>query len=361
MRTTSCARDAAQRQRLRRWSEMKARRAAIRLLCCVSILRTVWTRVTPLAGSASWWVTALCLVPGAVVCLSAMLAMRLTRTQTLTDCACRCFGRMGGAVVPVLLSLLLVHESLSSLTALITMFTEGIGTRGTQITLAALTGGVLLFCLSRQGLPRAVVLLRPVMTGAALLIAAVLLPKTHADGLHPLWGSGEDAIRSSLRAGVSMGWPLLLLLTVPGENAAEPGRAALPVPAIVVPTVLLQGLVIPHELLIRRYDLAGVLLQLTQYAPTAVQTLHQCLLMLVLFLSVGISIMLLTEQICTPVGESPRWLPGLLLTAVTATQTIRTERLWRGLEAAGRWLLLPAALLCLLCLMASVIRRKGRI
>lgn len=340
-------------------SELLARMAAIRLLCCVSILRTALTSVIPLAGAASWWVAVLCLLPGLAVYLTAIMAMRLTGTATLTDCVRQCLGRIGGLIEAGLLAALLLWESIASMTALVTMFTEGIGTRGTQITMALLTGSVLLLCLHREGLPRAIVLLRPVLLAAALLLVILLLPSVHVDGLSPAMGDGETSIRAAVSAGFSMGWPLLLLLSVPGKGAGVHSRSAAPVIPVLLICGLVTVLVIPHELLAFRHDLAGTLLNLTLYAPTAVQTLHRCLLMLALFLSTGVSVLLLTGQVCAPAGHMPGWLPGVTLLAVTASQVLNISELWRWLGLVERWLLLPLAVLVCLCIPLALFRRKA--
>lgn len=358
MRTTTRVHSPEERLIMRQESEKRTRRSAIRLLCCVSALRTLWTRVIPLAGSASWWLAVLCLLPGITLLLVALLAMRLTGTRTLTDCARRCLGSVGGLMMSMVMSILLLWEGLSSMTALITMFTQGIGTRGTQITMAVLTSAALILCLHREGLARAVWLIWPVITGAAVLIAAVLLPSMHTDGLFPVQGDGPAAINAALWAGAGAGWPFLLLLTIPDDGPSHhAGRMIPAIPAVLLP-VLLQVLVIPHELLIRRHDLAGTLLHLTLHAPTAVQTLHRCLLMLILFLTAGISILLLTEQFSAPFGREPRWLPIMILLLVTAAQTLNAGVLWQFLGKAGPWLLMPAAALIATFILLSLIRRK---
>ena len=39
----------------------------LRLMCAVSVWRTLMTRVLPLAGCASWWAGLVCLLPGLIV------------------------------------------------------------------------------------------------------------------------------------------------------------------------------------------------------------------------------------------------------------------------------------------------------
>ena len=126
-----------------------ARLTLLRLLCGVSIWRTAMTRVLPLCGSAAWWVTLLCLLPGFAVAALLRLAMSFTRAQTLTEAVRACLGKVGAWVLAVVLAALLLLEGFSSMTALITLFTQGLRTQGTPFALALLTGGALLFSLHR--------------------------------------------------------------------------------------------------------------------------------------------------------------------------------------------------------------------
>ena len=68
----------------RRNSERHAEMALLRLLCAVSVWRTVMTRVLPLCGVSAWWTALLCLLPGLAVAMLFRGLMRITRTSTLT-------------------------------------------------------------------------------------------------------------------------------------------------------------------------------------------------------------------------------------------------------------------------------------
>lgn len=346
------------RLRVRLLGEARARMALVQLICIVSILRTALTRLVPLSGSAAWWLIPLCLLPGMVVYGLLVLAMRLTGTTALDSLVRSCLGRVGGWWLSLLLGALTLLDGVASMTALVTLFTEGVGTRGTQFTLALLTGAVLLACLNREGLARGVYLLRRVMLGAALLIGLLGLSSVQGDCLFPPLGDGRAALLSAFRAGMSLAWPLTLLLTLPPAEKMQRVRGVCPVVLVVVATLLFVCLTHPHELLIRFQALADCLLLPTRYASSAVRTLAQCLLMLLLFLSVGGTAQLATDDFCAPVGQTPRWLPYAVLALLTATQVLPPEKLWRVLEEISVWMLLPLGVTALLCLLLAILRRK---
>lgn len=345
------------RQEARSMAAYRCQRVMIQLLCAVSMLRTILTRIVPLAGSGAWWTALLCMLPGAAVYGVFLWGMRLTRVQTLMDLVRACLGRLGGWLLCLVLPLLLLLDGTASMTALITMFTEGLGTRGTQLTMALLTSGVLLTCLHREGLPRGVYLLRWVMIAAGVLMAAFSVQDVHADSLFPLLGSGTSSLRTALTAGVSLAWPLVLLLTVPSPQPCRRVGVALMVLLPVLAVVLLLVLTVPHELLIRHHELAGSLLLPTTYALPAIRTLSQCLLMLVLFLAIGAAAQLATDQLCAPVASPPRWLPYVVLILLAATQVLDIRRLWSFLEQTGPLLLLPLAVLAAVCIPVATLRR----
>jgi len=345
------------RLQARQAGELRASRMFLQLIGVVSILRTALTRLAPLAGSSAWWLTLVCLLPGMAVFSVFVLAMRLTGTATLADCLRRCFGRLGAWLHAGLLGAALLLDGTASMTALITVFTEGIGTRGTQLTLAILTGTVLLFSLHREGLPRAAYALRWVMLAAALLTAAFTLPQLRPDGLYPMTGGGLPSLWTAFSAGVSLAWPLLLLLTLPPEEGCPRAAALCPVVLSVAVVLLFVTLMLPHELLTAGRQLADSLLLPTRYAPSALRTLSQCLLMLVFFLAVGGAVQLAVGFLCAPAGRTPIWLPHAVLILLTLTQALDVSRLWAALECIGPWLLLPFAVLACAALPISILRR----
>lgn len=350
--------DEAQRLRVRRQGENRARRALAQLVSAVAILRTGLTAIMPLAGGAAWWATLLCLLPG--VAAYAILALLMARRSVscLQSLIGACLGRRASGAIAVLGGALLMLEAVTTLTALITLFTRGIGTSGTQLTLALLTGGALLMCLHREGLPRAVYLLRWGLAGASLLAGALCLRGLRADALFPLTGWGMPSLRAALTAGWGMGWPLLLLLAVPEDGPRARLSAVSPVLLAVLCGMLLLCLSAPHELLTRFTTLADCMLLPAYFASPAVRMLTRCLLMLAFFLAVAGSVQLAAEGIAAPLGgHRGRMAPGLLLLAAVATQALNAGALWQRLTAVQPWLLTPGAALAVLCLFAPARKR----
>lgn len=338
--------------------ELRARTVFLQLICIVSILRTVLTRIVPMAGSGAWWLTLVCLLPGAGVYGLLALGMRLTGSANVTDLARVCLGGLGGWLLSFVMAAATLLDGASSMTALITLFTEGVGTKGTQLTLAILTGAVLLTCLHREGLPRGAYLLRWVMLGAALLTAAFGLPAVRVDSLFPMLGDGKAALTAAFRAGLSLAWPFALLLTLPKEREKPRLAALCPVILSVLGVLVFLTLTNPNELLTCSHTLADSLLLPTRYASSAIRTLAQCLLMLVFFLAIGGAAQLSTDFLCAPMGQPPGWLPYAVLTLLTATQALQPGMLWEALGFLEPWLLLPVAVLAAACLPIAIIRRK---
>ncbi len=337
--------------------EKCARLTMLRLVCAVSIWRSAMTQVLPLCGAAAWWVTLLCLLPGFAVAALLRLAMHLTCTSTLTEAVRACLGKVGAWAVSLVLAALLLVEGLAGLTALITLFTEGVGTRGTAFTLALLTGGALLLSLQRDGLPRAVHFLRWPMVAAAVIVGACLLPEAQPDYLFPLHGAGEASFLAALKTGVSLAWPVALLLTASPAKQGRLRSAVLPAFAAAA-ALLVLALTLPQELLTGIKGLAQGLLLPTKYALNALRVLYLCLIMIGIFLTIAASVQLATEQLCAPLKQCPGWLPHALLIALILTQAGDTARLWQGLEMLQRWLLVPLALLVLVCLPMAALRRR---
>lgn len=338
--------------------ERRAQVTLIRLLCFVSIWRTAMTRVLPLCGSSAWWTALICLLPGFGVALLLRLVMALTHTATITEALRACLGRFGVVLLSLTFAALLLLDGVTSITALITLFTEGLGTRGTQLTLAILTGVVLLFSLHREGLARAAHFLRWLMIVAAVLLAAFLLTDAKLDNLFPLHGDGDSAVLAAVRAGFSLAWPIALLLTVPPSAGQARLRSGLLPAFAAVAAVLLLTLIVPHELLTRQEGLAALLLLPTRYAPNALRVIAMCLLMLTFFLSIGAAAQLGTDHLCMPFKSVPVWLPYALLAAMFLSQAGDVSRMWTGLGFIEPWLLAPLAGVAVFCLPIAFIRRK---
>ena len=329
----------------------------LRLVCAVSIWRTAMTMVLPLCGAAAWWVTLICLLPGFALAALLRLAMHMTRKSTLTEGIRACLGTVGGWTVSLVLAVLLLVEGVSELTALITLFTEGVGTRGTAFTLALLTGGALLFAMHRDGLPRGVHFLRWPMTAAAVLLAACLLSKARIDHLFPLYGDGNASVLSAMKTGAGLAWPVTLLLTVPPAKQGRLRSAVLPAFSAVA-ALLVLSLPLPQELLAGTKGLAQPLLLPTKYATNAQRVLYLCLLMEGIFLSIGASVQLATEHLCAPLKKRSKWLPYVLLTGLILTQAWDMTLLWSLLEPLQHWLPLPLAILSVISLPMAFVRRK---
>lgn len=207
-----------QRIQKRRAGQRQTQNALIGLLSAVSMTRVGLTQLLPLCGSAAWWLSAACMLPGLCVYGALRLLLRHTHTRTLTDCARKLLGNFGGILIMLALTLPLLLDGIASLTALITFFTEGIGARGSQFTLTLLTASVMLIALNHDGLPRGVYLLRHVLLVAAAIIAINALLDAHPDGIVPLLGEGVPPLKNGFRSSWGMSWMLLLLLEFPAEE-----------------------------------------------------------------------------------------------------------------------------------------------
>ena len=337
--------------------ENRARMSLLRLICTVSIWRTALTRVLPLCGASAWWVMLCCLVPGFILAALLRWLMRIVGAPTLMELLRRCLGRFGAGLLAAVLLLPLAVEALAELTTLMTVFTQGVGTRGTQFTLAALTGVLLLPCLHREGLARAVYLLRWGMAAAAVVLAAFLLTDAKADHLFPLYGEGNAAIQTALKAGVGMGWPIVLLLTA---EPVLPGRlrgSVLPA-ACAVCLVLVAVLTMPHEVMRRADTVADTLLLPVRYSGNWLRLLHLCLLMLSFFLSMGGCVLLLSEQICVWVPRAQSWLNWMLLSGLVLSQTVPAAEMMRLLSSVESSLLAPLGGMALLVIPIAAARRR---
>ncbi|MGN0777793.1 MAG: hypothetical protein ACI4MJ_01470 [Aristaeellaceae bacterium] len=354
MRTITQVHSPQERLRMRQLGNRRARVHQVQLLCVVSLLRTLAADVLPLCGSACWWLAPVCLLPGVVLYALACAVLKRTGTATLTEAARALLGKAGATVLSLLLSLLLLAEGAATMTALVTGFTEGIGTEGTQLTMAALTLLALLFCLHRDGLAWGIHLMRWPMLALAAGAAGVLMTLARADGLHPIGGPGQSAVISALRSGLRMGWPLVLLATL---EPARPGwlRPLLPPVVLLGAAALLICLTQPCEVLTRPAGLAEHLLLPALHLPPALRTLTHALMMLAAFLTVATAAQLSAMHGLSPWGRDVNWLPGVLAGVMAATQALPIRPLWQALTGMLDWL--AAALFIIVVWM--VCRRKA--
>ena len=335
MRTTTRVHSPEERHAMRLRGGLLAWRSQWRLVAGAVILRTAVTRVLPLAGAAGWWMTLVCLVPGLALYALGCLALKWTKRESLG----------GGSALPLLVALGLTVEAASAITALITLFTEGVGTRGTQWTLAISAAGLLLFALNREGLARGVYFLR--MPLAALLAVALgsLAAMGKADGFFPLLGDGVSSLFIALKAGVGMGWVFVLPLM---EKSPARWRMAEPLPVVLVCVAAMACLnfALPHEIITRQLSLGDSLVMTVAHLPAFSRLMTICLWMAALFLALGSMVSLAEKYALMPWKREVVWLPGVLALAVSATQLMDVRQLWLWLGAAEPWLLMiPVAAL----------------
>ena len=358
MRTIVKVHTPEERLSMRLTGERRTTQCLIRLVAVTSMLRTLLTRVLPLAGSAGWWLSVCCFLPGVAVYALLTLSMRLTKTVVLSDTMRAACGPFGAWLLAGLLAALLLMDGVSSMTALVTLFTEGIGAQGTQFTLALLTGAVLLFCLHKEGLSRGAFFLRWLMLAALAVIALDWLSMAHLDGFFPMLGDGVPSLMAAFRAGMSLAWPLALLLT---EKPVRPGvriRPVVPVLLLGFGVVLLTCLSLPHELLVTHHSLSGSMLEMTLHLHPAVRMLAICLILLVLFLTLGGTAHLLTGYVMAPTACDPAWLPYAAVAVLVLSQLTDTRTLWSLLGRVEPWLLVPVAALAIVSLAVAMLRRR---
>lgn len=343
-------------------AENQADMALIRWLCIASIARTALTQVLPLAGSAAWWLLPVLALPGIAVALLLRLMMTITCADTITEALRAALGPFGAWSISLIFAALLLVEGTTGMTALITLFTQGIGTRGTQFTLALLTLGVMAFCLHPRGLPRAAVLLRWPVLAAAVTVAAFALPQARLDHLYPL--AGTQSLKAAVRAGFHLAWPVSLLLTVPPADLRQsaprcrrfPAALAVLIPGLAAP--MLCVLILPDEVLTAFTQPSALLLLPGRFALPAVRTLWQCLLMLMMFLAVAAGAQLAAEHLCAPASRSAVWLPLAFAAAFALLQACDSSTVWRICNALQRWSLAPLGLIALLGLAIAPFRRQ---
>ncbi|MBQ8312353.1 MAG: hypothetical protein IJX84_04010 [Clostridia bacterium] len=357
MRTTSTVHSPEERLAQRELGERLALRSQWRLLACVSILRTAVTRIMPLAGAAAWWMTLVCLLPGLVLYWLGCLGLRISKAASLPECARLALGKVGAGVVCGLAAAALAVDAVSTITALITLFTEGVGTQGTQWTLALAATGLLLFALNGEALARGVYFLRVpllVLLGAVLV---GLASGAKLDHLFPVLGGGASGLWAAFQAGAGMGWVFLLpLLQAPTRE--KRWHEPLPPMGLCIVALLCLNLALPHELLANQSALGDCLVLTVAHLPAFVRLVAVCLWVVALFLSLGSGVSLCAGQLLAPTGRKIAWLPGVLALAVATTQLMDIRWLWTQLGAMGMWLLVALGVGAGVSLLACGRKRK---
>ena len=254
-------------------------------------------------------------------------------------------------------SLAAAADGAASMTALVTLFTQGIGARGTQLTMAVLTGLLLLPCLQRDGLTYGVRFLSRLMLALLALAAVSLLQLARADGLFPWQGNG--GLHAGAWQGVGMGWVFLLPLMRP--TVSRRARVTDPVAPVLlcVGMVLLLNLALPHELWTAHTALADSMLLTVRFLSPMADLTTVCLWMLGLFLQVAFAARQGADYLLKPWGREMKYLPHVLAALMVSSQAWRVERVWQALGALAPWLLLPLGL-CAAVLPLMGLIRLGR-
>lgn len=310
---------------MRLLGERKVFRSQWRLLACASILRTAVTRVLPLAGAAGWWVMLVSLLPGFALYLLGCWGLKRSGRAKLHGLA----GPMSAAALLV--------DAVSAMTALITLFTEGIGTQGTQLTLALVASGMLLFCLKKEGLARGIYFLQWPLLVMLVLVTAGYLVNAKVDHLFPVLGSGKASLWAAFRAGIGAGWVFLLPLM---EEPAGRHRAMEPLAPVLlcIGVLVCVNLCIPHELLTVHQSLGDSMTQTIAHLTPTLRLVCICLWLVGLFLSIGSSCSLSAGYALAPDRRELVWLPWLLAVLVAAAQALPTRSLWQSLGYAEPWM-----------------------
>lgn len=326
-------------------AQWRTQTALLRLVCIVSIGRTLLTRILPLCESAAWWMSIVCMVPGITLYGAYIYLMKRRQVTSLQDLGRKCLGQGGAWSVCLVLGILLMFDGTTSMTALVTFFTQGIGAHGTQFMLALVTSGVMLLCLRKEGLSRGVYLLRRVLGVCGILAAVNALLDARWDSLLPVFGESVPVLWQAFAAGWSLAWPMLILLTCPHPQGMRYGRMVLPVIFSAPVLMLVICLVIPPEIIMAQQGLAIRLVLPTLFLHPAVRTLVQCLLMMTLFLSVTGCAQLTARFVIAPMHTEGKKVPYGLIIVMTMTQLLDVNRLWQALESISSWFLVPWGLL----------------
>lgn len=341
---------AQQRRVARLQAERHTRRSMLRLLACTSMLRSVFTVILPVCGTASWWAVPCLLLPGYIVALLLNLMMNRCHTKTLQQMFSHLMGRNAARCLSVFLSLAVIIDALLSLRTLTSLFTEVIGTDGTHFTLAVITCGMVTLCLHHDGLPRGIHLLRwPI-----LLILTILcidwLKQTSTDHFSPLLGDGIPAVQDALHAGLSMSWSIPLLLTEPPVNEKSSHAAELlwPIGFVSGFTILIIA-AFPHTILTAATGTSQALMTPWLLLHGSNRTLGICLLMLTLFLLLAAEVRSTANLIEAGLEKPTYWLPYGLTGFLSLGNAVRAHSFWQALQSIQRFLLIPFVIVVILC------------
>lgn len=323
---------------MRHLGECKAKRCQWQLLAFMNIFLTAVTRVLPLAGSAGWWITAACV----------LTAWGLYALGYWGLCRRKISSLPPGCAVCLLAFAASLTDGVRYLTALVTLFTEGVGTSGTQFTLALTTVALLMLALKKEALARGIFFLRYGLAALLMAVLAWFVTQGRVNHLFPLMGNGLPDVLAAFRAGLGMGWPFLLgLMDEPAEE--HPMLAPLPPALLGCSSVLCICLAIPHEVLMQHTSLGEALVQTVAYLPSPVRLLAICLWMSGSFLALGSVCCLGSDLLLSPWSRRCAWLPFGLAGITVVTQGLSIRGLWMVLGWAAPFSLAALAVGMLAC------------
>ena len=354
-RTVAAVRTPGMRRQARENAEKQLRLALYRMLATVVMLRHA-CGIVAVSGSAGWWLTALCALPGFAVYGLMRFALRAAGVKSVPALAAKCFGFKGMRMMNAVPAAVLAVEGAASLTALTTVFTDGAMTAVSAWMFALSAAAVLCLCTGRDGLVHGTGLLRWVLGAFTAAVLTNMLLQAQADHLFPLGGNGASSWIGVLRTHRSMAWPVLLLLwEEPPEGSGR--RVLLPV-TLTVAFAAVLCLMLPHEALIQPRTMAESML----LPGAALHPVNRMLLMCLWTAGLALSALIAAVRTADLLMLRPlpeRWLPCALLIAFAALQLLDGGMLHGVIFALEGWLLVPFAALAAVLPIYARRRRKA--
>jgi len=357
-RTVTFIHTPEERRNQRADTEKRLRVAVYRFAATTVMLRHGCSLIAEEGGAAGWWLMLLCMLPGLTVAGLLYVLMRRCACGSVPQLVERTLGPGAVRAVNTAAALALTVEGLASLTALATMFVDGVGTAVGMVLFAAMASAVLCLCTQREGILHGIGLLRWVLGVFAAVVLANTLMQARLDHLFPPGGVGASTWVQAGRGWWGMAWPLSLLLWE--ESPGSGSRSMLSPVLVTVLAALALSLALPHELLSQPRTLAERMLLPGLCLEPGVRLLLICLWTAGLGVTALIAAARATDLLALPWRRAERWLPCLLLTAYAALQLIGADMLEASLLLTEDWLLAPFALLAVAVLFASCFRRKKR-
>lgn len=353
-RTVTAIRTPGMRRQARENAEKQLRLTLYRMLAAAVMLRHACGIVTA-SGSAGWWLTGLCALPGLAVYCLMRLALRAAGVKSVPALAAKAFGFKGMRMMNAVPAAALAVEGAASVTALTTVFTDGAVTAVSAWMFALSASAVLCLCTGRDGLVHGAGLLRWVLGAFTAAVLTNMLLQAQTDHLYPIGGSGHAVRIDVLRDRWCMAWPVLLLLwEEPPEGS---GRSVLLPVTLTVASAAALCLTLPHEMLIRPRTMAESML----LPGAALHPVNRMLLMCLWTAGLGLSALIAAVRtadlfMLRPLSE--RWLPCALLIAFAALQLLDGGMLHGVIFALEGWLLAPFAALTAVLIILACRRRK---